>query len=267
LLKQRVLTALAIGIVALITVFALPTWAMALVLAAVLLVGAWEWSGFAKWPPPGRAAYVVVMALAILLVVPLSDAAPPAIVWVMSAAAAWWLLALIWLFRFPTPIPTWVIALAGLCVILPAWLALTYLHGQAPLGRFLVFLVLVTVWAADVGAFFVGRQLGRIKLAPQVSPGKTWEGVAGGLVAAAAAALVLCLMIDADWRVLLLPVLVAALISVVGDLTVSMFKRNAGLKDSGRLFPGHGGVMDRLDSLAAAAPVFVLVLAISPVGH
>ncbi len=125
-------------------------------------------------------------------------------------------------------------------------------------GPVLVLIMLVIVWAADIGAYFVGRAVGRVKLAPQVSPGKTWEGVIGGLAAATLAAIV-----AAGWAGLTiaqgvgLGISVAA-ISVIGDLTVSMFKRNAGLKDSGRLFPGHGGVLDRIDGVTAAAPLFAI---------
>ena len=266
MLKQRVLTALVLGTAALVTVFAMPTWAMAGVLGVVLLVGSWEWSGFADWSVTSRRLYVVIMAIAMSATAPLSqnEAAMAA---VMVIAALWWLTALVWLFRFPTPIGPWAVAVGGICVILPAWLALVFLHGLQPLGHFLVFLVLATVWSADVGAFFAGRRFGRVKLAPLVSPGKTWEGVVGGLLAAVCVALALCLFIDADWQALVPVAGCAAGISVIGDLTVSMFKRNAGLKDSGRLFPGHGGVMDRLDSMAAAAPVFVLGLALSQTGN
>ena len=192
---------------------------------------------------------------------------PAAMLWLVTIAALWWIAALIWLFRFPTAIPAWVVALGGLCVILPAWLALAFLHGLQPSGRFMVFLVMASVWAADMGAFFAGKQFGRVKLAPRVSPGKTWEGVAGGLLTAVLVATGLCVFFGADWKALLPVVVCTAIISVVGDLTVSMFKRNAGLKDSGSVFPGHGGVMDRLDSLAAAAPVFVLGLALSQFGQ
>jgi phosphatidate cytidylyltransferase len=266
-LRQRVLTALVLGTIALVTIFALPTWAMAGVLAAVLLVGAWEWGGFAKWSGGARLGYAGAVALCMLMTWPLSDNAA-AVTWVLTGAVLWWLAALLWLFRFPTPIASWLILLGGLWVILPTWLALTYLHGYQPMGRFLVFLIMAAVWAADAGAYFVGGRFGRVKLAPQVSPGKTWEGVIGGVLSSGIAAIVLCVLVNyASWQVVLPIVMAAVLASVVGDLTVSMFKRNAGLKDSGQIFPGHGGVMDRLDSVSAAAPVFVLGLALTQAGH
>jgi phosphatidate cytidylyltransferase len=149
-------------------------------------------------------------------------------------------------------------AVAGLVALLPAWLAMATLWRSEPQGRELLLLSLLVVVAADVGAYFAGHALGRVKLAPRVSPGKTWEGLLGGLAAAA-------LMTSAGALLLGQPVARAASLglavgamSVVGDLTESMFKRSAGLKDSGSLLPGHGGVLDRVDSVAAAAPLFLL---------
>jgi phosphatidate cytidylyltransferase len=120
---------------------------------------------------------------------------------------------------------------------------------------------LLIVWVADSGAFFAGKTLGRVKLAPAISPGKTWEGVIGGLAAVVLLTLLRSVWVDTDLAVFVPFCLAVACISIVGDLTVSMFKRTAGVKDSGSLFPGHGGVLDRIDSVAAAAPLFALGLA------
>jgi phosphatidate cytidylyltransferase len=128
------------------------------------------------------------------------------------------------------------------------------------LNPLVLLLALLIVWAADVGAYFTGRQFGRVKLAPKISPGRTWEGVLGGCALVVVLILVVSLWIDTNLAALVPFCLAVAGISVVGDLTVSMFKRTAGLKDSGTLFPGHGGVLDRIDSVAAAAPVFALGL-------
>ena len=117
---------------------------------------------------------------------------------------------------------------------------------------------LAIVWAADVGAYAAGRMLGRVKLAPKVSPGKTWEGLCGGVALAALVALAAAILLRLPPVSMVALGVVTALVSVVGDLTVSMFKRNVGVKDSGALLPGHGGVMDRIDSLTAAVPVFML---------
>jgi phosphatidate cytidylyltransferase len=145
-----------------------------------------------------------------------------------------------------------------LLVLLPLYNALVVLYLASPavlLGALLI------VWAADTGAFVAGKLFGRVKLAPQISPGKTWEGVIGGLVTVAFLAVVGAYLFDARVAVLVPFCLAVACASVVGDLTVSMFKRTAGLKDSGSIFPGHGGVLDRVDSVAAAAPLFALGIA------
>jgi phosphatidate cytidylyltransferase len=177
---------------------------------------------------------------------------------VAALSMLWWAYAFAGILRFPVPIGRPAALVSGVLVLLPAWVALVELLYTSVDGRKLLLLALATVWAADVGAYFAGRRYGRVKLAPRVSPGKTWEGVIGGIVCAAlAAAAGAAILGHAVAPALPLGMSVAA-ISVVGDLTVSMFKRNRGLKDSGNLFPGHGGVLDRVDSVTAAAPLFVL---------
>ena len=184
-----------------------------------------------------RVGYVAVTGMLIVAV----SLAPPALGrTILEVSLVWWCLALIWAFFFPTPIPAFVRWLAGPVVLVPLYVAL------------------LIVWAADSGAFFVGRTVGRVKLAPKISPGKTWEGAVGGLVAVVLLTLLWSAWSHADWQVFVPFCLAVACLSIVGDLTVSMFKRDAGLKDSGALFPGHGGVLDRIDSIAAAAPLFAL---------
>jgi phosphatidate cytidylyltransferase len=148
-------------------------------------------------------------------------------------------------------------SIAGFFVLVPAWLALARLHASDP--QLLLYLLLLVV-AADIGAYFAGRRFGKNKLAPRVSPGKTWEGVLGGLAASALMALigVRWFEVSAASFIGLCALVVAA--SIVGDLTESLFKRHAGLKDSGSLLPGHGGLLDRVDSITAAAPVFLVGL-------
>jgi phosphatidate cytidylyltransferase len=156
---------------------------------------------------------------------------------------------------FPTPIPKLAGWICGALVLIPAYLAIMSLYLLQPA---LLLFVLIIVWVADIGAYFTGKRFGKVKLAPKISPGKTWEGVFGGLLAVAVLALVRARWLEIEIVVLLPFCLAVAIISIIGDLTVSMFKRNAGVKDSGRLFPGHGGVLDRIDSVTAAAPLFAL---------
>jgi len=252
-LKTRVITALVALVGLLLVLFVAPSRVTQLVMALVILAGAWEWSGFLGVPTAGmRGAYVTIVLLALLLVTWL---APQINGWLFLAALLWWCCALLWTFFYPTPIPAALRWISGLLVLVPLYNALIALYFASPavlLG------VLLIVWAADTGAFFAGKLFGRVKLAPKISPGKTWEGVIGGLLTVALVALVGAAHFDVSAAVLVPFCLAIACASVVGDLTVSMFKRTAGLKDSGTLFPGHGGVLDRIDSVAAAAPLFAL---------
>lgn len=255
MLKQRIVTAI-IALVALgIVLFVLPPLAAQVVIALVVLAGAWEWSAFiSKTSVPVRIVFVSVAAAGMAA---MNLVWPDAIDHVLQAALAWWVVALFWAFLFPTrilPVWRWV---CGLLVLVPAYAALVYLYQQGP---YLLLFALLIVWSADIGAYFVGKRFGRVKLAPQISPGKTWEGVIGGLALVVLLTLGRSLWVDSNLAALVPFCLAVACVSIVGDLTVSMFKRAAGVKDSGTLFPGHGGVLDRIDSVAAAAPLFALGL-------
>jgi len=255
MLKQRVLTAVPALIALLVVLFVLPPMITQLVFAAVILTAAWEWSGFLKLETTmARLAYVVLIA-ALLAAVSIGPMDENIIGIVLKVALAWWSIALIWVFMFPTPIPKTAGWICGSLVLIPAYLAIISLYSLQPT---LLLFVLVIVWAADIGAYFAGKRFGKVKLAPNVSPGKTWEGVLGGLLSVAVLALVCARWLEIDIAVLMPFCLAVGIISIVGDLTVSMFKRDAGVKDSGRLLPGHGGVLDRIDSVTAAAPLFAL---------
>ncbi|HEY7670817.1 MAG TPA: phosphatidate cytidylyltransferase [Gammaproteobacteria bacterium] len=262
MLVPRIITGLVLGVVITASILFLQTAYMAGVLALLWVAGAWEWGGLAKLGGVGRSIYAAlfVLALSVLAWQPLSRSAVDV---VLIVALAGWALALVGILTFPRPIALTAVVAAGPLALLPAWVTLVFVHASSGRGPELALLAMALVWAADVGAYAAGRLVGRVKLAPRVSPGKTWEGVGGGvllaLVVASAASVWLALA--------LLPLLAVAaataLVSVVGDLTVSMLKRNVGLKDTGRLLPGHGGVMDRIDGLIAAVPVYAAGLRIT----
>jgi len=265
LLKTRIITAGLLVVAALVCIFWLPSWLAALMFGIPWTIGAWEWgrlvpgsAGFAS----AYAAIFVVLALASGSVFTAAGAEQ-----VATAAMCWWLIAFIGVTRYPWRVPALLVSAGGLLALVPSWFLLAYLHQSGPDGPALVLAALVTVWGADVGAFFCGRRFGRVKLAPLVSPGKTWEGVAGGLLGATLAAVMASLWLQGSWLVWAAIGTAAALVSIVGDLTVSMFKRRVGKKDSGHLLPGHGGVLDRIDSIMAAVPVFVLGLALADLLH
>lgn len=259
MLKQRVITAVILLPLVVGALLTGPAWLVEVLLAMGMLLAAREWAPLAGFHGHGwKLAYmvlVIVLVAAGLVGIRQAGVLPA----ILLVASAWWLLALCLILWRPR-LPAWLAGCAGLLAIVPAWLAIWQLYQDAAYGpQWLVFL-LGLVWAADIGAYFAGRAFGRHKLAPQVSPGKTWEGLLGGLL--------LALLVGgagAWWFAWPLPALLAlvtaaTLASVVGDLTESLFKRRAGVKDSSSLLPGHGGVLDRLDSLLAAAPVFVLGL-------
>ena len=257
-LAQRIFTAVALIAVLLPAFLLLPKGFGEALMALFVLGAAWEWSAFPGWgamlPRLSYVAMVGVLVVAAYLLVPTAVPLAP----VLGISMAWWVAAFILILRFPVSIGSWVAWLSGLLVLVPAWICLVALLNTEVGGRRLLLLVLGVVWAADVGAYFAGRRFGRVKLAPNVSPGKTWEGVIGGLGSAVIVAMAGAAVLGrAVLPAIPLGVSVAA-ISIVGDLTVSIFKRSAGLKDSGNLFPGHGGVLDRIDSVTAAAPLFVL---------
>jgi len=257
MLKQRIITALLLAPFALLVILWVPHPITMVVFGLLVLAGAWEWAAFAGLTSPlARLSYVVVIGagLAALWMTGPQNAHLDLVLYV---AVTWWVIAACWIAVMPTYVNRTATLLAGVLVLVPTWLALVRLHALA--AQLLLFLVLLVV-AADVGAYFGGRKFGKHKLAPRVSPGKTWEGVYGGIVAASLLALVgvFWFRFSAVTFVVLCTVVVIA--SIVGDLTESLFKRHAGLKDSGNLLPGHGGVLDRVDSVTAAAPVFLLGL-------
>jgi phosphatidate cytidylyltransferase len=259
-LKERVITALLL-VAALLTVLFFASADVGVVLfGLLLLVAAWEWAGLAQAPRPVfRAAYTLAIALLIgwLAWWMPTGRMPAALLW---AQVAIWAAAALLLVRFPVRIPPRLVALTGLIILPLAWLAFAHLLKTRAFGAPWALYLFVIVAAADVGAYFAGRLFGRVKLAPHVSPGKTWEGLIGGLVVVALVGAAGAEWFGVSTLGLLALALAVAGISVVGDLGISMLKRSIGLKDTGQLFPGHGGVLDRIDSLLAAVPLYVLGL-------
>jgi len=259
-LRTRILTALVLAALMLWALLALPIPGKVACIALLMAIGAWEWAAFARltaWP--ARALYVVgALALGGLA---WRYWGGPTDLRVLELAAVWWIIALIWVTCAPQAVNRTAAGVAGYLVLVPAWFALARLLSiPGRTGTWLAIFMLTMVFAGDVGAYFAGRGLGRSKLAPSVSPNKTWEGFAGGMILGLLVAAVGAGLFHLPLWPFLALCAVVLLASVVGDLTESMFKRYAGLKDSGRLLPGHGGVLDRIDSVTAAGPFFVLGL-------
>ena len=253
MLKQRVITSIVALAAFMVVLFGVPAVVAQVVIAILIIGGAWEWSRFLG--ASGRASRIIYVALLAALMGLAAWQLAASSMFIFQLALVWWLAALVWVFFFPTPIPLALRWLCGALVLVPLFVALIALYRSDPA---LLLFALLIVWAADTGAYFAGRQFGRVKLAPRISPNKTWEGVIGGLLVVVLMSFAGAAWVDIELAVLIPFCLAVACMSIVGDLTVSMFKRNAGLKDSGTLFPGHGGVLDRIDSVAAAAPLFAL---------
>lgn len=254
----RLLSALLLGGALLgIILLAPPLWTSLLV---VLVVGiaAWEWSGFLRVQGLTERLLYVALSLGLLGFAWRLTAEPLQLLVLLAVAAAWWVVALGWISWAPHGVGRLRAVAAGWLTLVPAGVALLQLHADPQRGIRWLLYTLFLVWTADTGAYFAGRHLGRHKLAPQVSPGKTWEGAAGGLALVAVLAAVAAQPLGQPRFSFILLSLCVGVFSIVGDLSESMFKRYAGLKDSGRLIPGHGGLLDRIDSVTAAAPLLLL---------
>ena len=257
------LTGCILGALLLLGLFLLPPFWAVLAFGLVFTIGAWEWAGFgALRGAVARASYALIVALVLLLSWRWTDD-PAHLIILLGAACAWWVIAFFWLVLAPTRHRPAVTLICGFAVLVPAFVALARLQIRADgfaRGPLIVLWLVLMVCAADIGAYFAGRAFGRRKLAPRVSPGKTWEGAVGGL-------LMVALLAGSGAVYFGLPTLAVVafgfgvgIFSIIGDLTESMFKRGAGLKDSGNMLPGHGGLLDRIDSVTAAAPLYALGL-------
>jgi phosphatidate cytidylyltransferase len=269
--QVRLLAALIMAPVAIAAILLLPTpWMMALA-AVVFLIGLWEWFDLAEVEDTLARTVLLVANLALMVAIVWASRSADGYSYVLFKLASvigvvWWLVALGWLqnYSFASNHQPWARMFklaAGALAVIPAWCALGWIHATEPNGHLWLFTALAIVWAADSGAYFAGRQFGKRKLAPTVSPNKTIEGLIGGVVAGVVVGLCGALLAGATGAQLPLVALVAlaaTLASAVGDLYESLLKRHAGVKDSGNLIPGHGGILDRIDGVLAALPVFAL---------
>ena len=258
MLGQRILTAVGLVAVLALILLVLPPALAVLALALLILAGAWEWGALAGLAEPAsRALFLAACAAAMAGAWQLTGS-PAAFERFLLVTMLGWIPLFGWILWAPLRGGRLLAAAAGLWALVPTWLALSRLYLQSPQGELLVVFVLLLAWAADIGAYFAGRRFGRLKLAPVVSPNKTWEGVLGGLVAGTLVAWAGLAWFRQPALAFLSLCIAGVLVSVVGDLLESMFKRQRGLKDSGSLLPGHGGVLDRIDSLTSSVPLLAL---------
>jgi phosphatidate cytidylyltransferase len=259
MLRSRIFTALALAALLIAAILYPPTVVTSALFGLILLIGAWEWSAFLGVASIGRAIYIVALAVLGGLLwhysIPVEHFAL-----VMELALCWWVIALAWITLAPQRGGPVAAAIAGALALLPTWIALVRIDTNWANGAQWTLFILALAFAADTGAFFAGRQFGRRHLAPRVSPNKTWEGVIGGMLLALSLGVAAAIWFGVPKVVFLSLCLAAAGFSVIGDLSESLLKRHVRLKDSGKLFPGHGGMLDRIDSVTAATPVMALGL-------
>lgn len=269
MLKQRVLTALILIPLVLWGIISLPNDYFAIALAIITILGAKEWATMARLPGSLHYIYVIVFAgvlygcwLAIKQVSQFE-------IKILYVACAWWLYAFVMLAQYNSgkkqilfnPL---IRSIIGFLILIPTFTALIVLRNGSEYGAVLVIYLLVLIWLADSAAYFSGRKWGKTKLLPNVSPGKTWQGVYGALAASVSFSLAFAYfaadVIGYQYLLFIVASFITIVFSIHGDLVESMFKRQVNIKDSGHILPGHGGVLDRIDSLTSASPVFVTCL-------
>jgi len=269
MLKQRILTAVILIPLVVWGILFQSTQVIALIYAVLILQGSWEWSRLAG---TGnlivRIVYVAVIA-ALLWYLNKGIGDRDLVLENTWLAVIWWCVAFVWIF-IPTlasqknNLMVMLKLLVGVLVLTPSWFALANIHSVSTDGPVWLLYGLILIWIADSGAYFAGRTWGKHKLAPVVSPGKSWEGAIGGFVLVAIyawLATVWWLPVNAPQQYLFIAISIALVpVSILGDLLESLMKRQSGIKDSGSLLPGHGGVMDRIDSMTAVMPIYLWLM-------
>ena len=283
MLRTRVVTALILLALVVPALAFLPATGWALFVLAFVAAAAWEWARLCGLPQALALGYAALTAAAGMAILLAASAHEPAVtLWVYSiSATTWGAIACCWFFRGPAAPHGAGLAVLGWLVLIPCWWAVVQARMA---GALFMFLLMGLIWVADIAAYFAGRRFGRHKLAPAVSPGKTWEGVAGAMIGACVLALLCAATTSANgspldswfaWifgyagrlgapgvLVALLIVCVVVGLSILGDLFESLLKRRAGVKDSSGLLPGHGGVLDRIDSLIPTMPLAMLIFSL-----
>ncbi|KES17398.1 CDP-diglyceride synthetase [Gilliamella apicola SCGC AB-598-I20] len=272
MLIQRILTAIVLIPLVIIALFFAPLSIFSYLIITVCALAAWEWSNFLGMVKKTQKAVfmaLIIILLALLYLIPIDLSLKGKLfTYIICLSIVWWLIALLLVVSYPKSAKYWsksilIKLLFALFTLIPFYISMLELREinydiDRYTGAVWLLYVFVLVWATDTGAYFAGRAIGKHKLAVKVSPGKTIEGFIGGV----SLAILVCMLVyltgyfAISFINFLISSLLAILVSVLGDLTESMFKREAGIKDSGNLIPGHGGILDRIDSLTAAVPVF-----------
>jgi phosphatidate cytidylyltransferase len=284
LLKQRIITALILAPLAISAIFYMSLENFSIFIMAIMAIGAWEWGPLMGFKSNRRRIAFIITTIILIGSIwyffPLTSlwnsqtSLVLSIQYILWLAVAWWILSASLTFLYPRYSSFWsshrsVRGVFGWLTLVPTWLAFVVLRANSyesdPYhGSQLIMFLFLMVWSADIGAYFVGKSIGKHKLMPNVSPGKTMEGFIGGVIFACILVAIAGYQLNWNQEQFLLVIgitVVITTISVLGDLNESMFKRQAGIKDSGSILPGHGGILDRIDSLTATAPIYALCYA------
>lgn len=263
MLKYRLLTAFLMGPLILWAIYAMPENYFSVFALVLVSLGAWEWSAFSGWVKPLQRSIFFLLNVILFVAVLLLQNEMLNII-LVAASLLWWVICIPLLRAFPFKKNNFihkqaVTTLIGVVLLLGTFVSMMLIRNAPPYGSEYVLYLILIIWFADSGAYFAGRTLGKNKLIPNVSPGKTWEGVAGAFVVTFIVALVSINLLDVPSSHAIIFIIITeltVLYSIVGDLSESMFKRMANIKDSGQILPGHGGILDRIDSLMSGFPVF-----------
>ena len=253
MIKERVLTGIiSLAILGLMLFFASSLF-IQIFIALLFLYAAWEFSKFFNFPVVRRRYFFVFLfgcfQIFFYLILP-NDLVYQLLLYL---ALIWWIIVILRIFFFPTNISNYMVWISGFLILLPSYIAIDYLY-QLDVQKIIMFFLLI--WIADIGAFFSGKFFGKLKLLPKISPGKTWEGVLGEFFVVLVSTSLYGYLGEIDLLILIPFCFAITVLSIVGDLTISVFKRNVGLKNSGSIFPGHGGLLDRIDSMTSTSPFF-----------
>ena len=281
MLKQRIITAIILALIFITATVFLSSFSYSLFVTIVVLAASWEWCAFIGLAKQvAKVSYLATLGSMIIALYFFLEIVPESLVInsyragiILGLGILFWVLTFFMLKGYPSNSDRWnnksKIALMGLMALIPTWVGIVQIKYLNPQG-FLLLGMVVMVAAADFGAYFVGKRIGKNRLAPSLSPNKTWEGVLGGIAACLLVGILLIWLLhsylitlsNVQILILVLLSLVVTLFDVIGDLLESMLKRNRDLKDSGKILPGHGGILDRVDGLLAVTPIFVLTFLI-----
>ncbi|GIT22588.1 MAG: phosphatidate cytidylyltransferase [Pseudomonadota bacterium] len=281
MLKQRIITAIILALIFITATVFLSSFSYSLFVTIVVLAASWEWCAFIGLAKQvAKVSYLATLGSMIIALYFFLGIVPESLVInsyragiILGLGILFWVLTFFMLKGYPSNSDRWnnksKIALMGLMALIPTWVGIVQIKYLNPQG-FLLLGMVVMVAAADIGAYFVGKRIGKNRLAPSLSPNKTWEGVLGGFAACLLVGILLIWLLhsylitlsNVQILILVLLSLVVTLFDVIGDLLESMLKRNRDLKDSGKILPGHGGILDRVDGLLAVTPIFVLTFLI-----